>query len=210
MLIAETIRVGRVCEKILVLTRAGLTQGFSRRVSQFSTRTWRICTHFSTTKRSTSAAERGTSRASSRDWPESGSATASLPSSTTTTRAVQANEVRKLNLPDNFRILTLPDLKFAKRYPTVGPNGTLNRHQWLRMWHRTLPRHGSTHRRRWLADTRAVGRLRSKGQTISGRAHRQEGCRRTVSQITDGPDLPNEDNLASMRAVLQMMFTAFA
>jgi len=38
---------------------------------------------------------------------------------------LQAQEVRKLKLPENFRILTLPHLKVAGRYPTIGPNGAL-------------------------------------------------------------------------------------
>ena len=31
------------------------------------------------------------------------------------------NQLKEINLPDNFRVMTLPDVKIAKKYPTVGP-----------------------------------------------------------------------------------------
>lgn len=31
------------------------------------------------------------------------------------------NQLEEINLPDNFRVMTLPDVKIAKKYPTVGP-----------------------------------------------------------------------------------------
>lgn len=31
------------------------------------------------------------------------------------------NQLKEINLPNNFRVMTLPDLKIANKYPTVGP-----------------------------------------------------------------------------------------
>lgn len=31
------------------------------------------------------------------------------------------NQLKEINLPNNFRVMTLPDVKIANRYPTVGP-----------------------------------------------------------------------------------------
>ena len=32
-------------------------------------------------------------------------------------------ELKKINIPSNFRIMHLPDIEFANSYPTIGPNG---------------------------------------------------------------------------------------
>jgi len=125
--------------------------------------------------------------------------------------AVQANDVRKLNLPDNFRILTLPHLTFAKRYPTVGPNGTLRtdingRACGIELYLGTAAltgEDGSLTPVQW-------GGYEAKVKRYQGELTDKKGVEERFLKSLDGPQLPDEANLTAIRAVLQMMFTAFA
>ena len=40
-----------------------------------------------------------------------------------TTGIMEMNKLNSINLPQNFRVLKYPNLKLAKKYPTVGPTG---------------------------------------------------------------------------------------
>jgi hypothetical protein len=125
--------------------------------------------------------------------------------------AVQANDVRKLNLPDNFRILTLPDLKLAKRYPTIGPNGTLKtdingRACGIELYLGSAALTGED------GELTPVhwGGYEKKVKRYQGELADKNLIEERFLKSLDDPKLPDEANLAAMRAVLQIMFTAFA
>jgi hypothetical protein len=128
-----------------------------------------------------------------------------------TAGALQAAEVRKLNLPEDFRIMTLPPLKFACRYPTLGPNGALRTNIngcacsiELYLGPTALTQaDGSFFPVQW---TGFEAKLKRYQGEIIDKAVVQD----RFLDALDNPTTLDEANLAGMRAVLQMIFTAFA
>jgi hypothetical protein len=210
--IAETIRVGRVCEKILVLTEGRTdTRILSKSLAVLYPH---LADLYSFLDYEAFNLGGGTGNLASLVKGLAGVGIGNRVIAlfdNDSAGAVQANEVRKLNLPDNFRILTLPDLKFAKRYPTVGPNGTLRTDIngcacGIELYLGTAALTGED----GLLTPVQWGGYEAKVKRYQGELTDKKGVEERFLKSLDGPDLPNEDNLASMRAVLQMMFTAFA
>lgn len=123
--LAETIRVGRVCEKILVLTE-GRTD--TRILSKSLTALYpHLADLYSFLDHEAFNLGGGTGNLASLVKGLAGVGIGNRVIAifdNDSAGAVQANEVRKLKLPDNFRILTLPDLKFAKRYRDISASGS--------------------------------------------------------------------------------------
>jgi len=128
-----------------------------------------------------------------------------------TAGAIQAEEVRKLKLPENFRILTLPHLKLARRYPTLGPNGAL----------RTDINGSAGSIELYLGKTALTQEDGSlvpvhwKGYQPKLRRYQGElvDKNRVQERFLDALNKPEEldkADLAPIREVLQMIFTAFA
>jgi hypothetical protein len=128
-----------------------------------------------------------------------------------TAGAIQAEEVRKLKLPENFRILTLPHLKLARRYPTLGPNGAL----------RTDINGSAGSVELYLGKTALTQEdgslvpVQWKGYEPKLRRYQGElvDKNRVQERFLDALNKPEEldkADLAPIREVLQMIFTAFA
>jgi hypothetical protein len=128
-----------------------------------------------------------------------------------TAGTIQAEEVRKLNLPENFRILTLPDLKFARRYPTLGPNGALptdinGRACSIELY---LGTGALTGEDGTLVPVQWKG-YESKLQRYQGELIDEKGVEQRYRDALDTPGTLDDANLEAIRAVLQMIFAAFA
>lgn len=125
--------------------------------------------------------------------------------------ALQAAEVRALNLPANFRILNLPQIKIAKRYPTLGPNGALctdinGSACSLEVY---LGKAALTQDDGSLAPVQWKGfepKLKRYQGEILAKNHVQK---RFLDSLNDPSGL-DESELGSIRGVLRMIFTAFA
>ena len=125
--------------------------------------------------------------------------------------AIQADDVRKLRLPENFRILTLPPLKFARRYPTIGPNGALRTDingcacsiEFYLGTAALTDEDGSLIPVQWRG-------YEAKLKRYQGELVDKKSVERRYLDALDAPESLDEANLASMRAVLQMIFSAFA
>jgi hypothetical protein len=124
--------------------------------------------------------------------------------------ASSSRVVRKLNLPDNFLILTLPDLKFAKRYPTVGPNGTLKtdingRACGIELYLGTAALTGED------GELTPVqwGGYEKKVKRYQGELADKNLVEERFLKSLDNRDNLDDTNLASIRTVLQMIFKAF-
>jgi len=122
---------------------------------------------------------------------------------------LQADEVRKLKLPENFRILTLPTLKLGRRYPTLGPNGALatninGRACSIELYLGTAAltqEDGSLVPVQWKGFDAKLKRY--QGELIDKASVQQRFLR-----ALDAGQLDTA-NLAGMRAVLRVVFTAF-
>lgn len=209
--LAETIRMGRVCEKILVLTE-GRTD--SRILSKSLTVLYpHLADLYSFLDYEAFNLGGGTGNLASLVKGLAGVGIGNRVIAVfdnDSAGAVQANEVRKLNLPDNFRVLTLPDLKFAKRYPTVGPNGTLRtdingRACGIELYLGTAALTGED----GVLTPVQWGGYESKVKRYQGELTDKKSVEERFLKSLDGPQLPDETNLAGIRAVLEMMFTAF-
>jgi hypothetical protein len=124
---------------------------------------------------------------------------------------IQADEVRKLKLPENFQILTLPNLKFARRYPTLGPNGAVNTNIngcacSIELYLGTSAltgKDGSLIPVQWRG-------YEAKLQRYQGELLDKKSVEQRFLNSLDGPASLDDADLTSMRAVLQMIFSAFA
>ena len=125
--------------------------------------------------------------------------------------AIQAADVKALGLPANFRVLTLPRLKLARRYPTLGPNGALKTNIngcacsiELYLGNAALTqKDGSLVPVQWRGFEPKLRRY--QGELIDKRNVQQR-----FLDALKAPDQLDEANLVSIRAVLQMIFNAFA
>jgi HEPN superfamily Toprim-like protein len=210
--LAETIRVGKVCEKILVLTE-GRTD--TRILSKSLTILYpHLADLYSFLDHEAFHFGGGTGNLASLVKGLAGVGIGNRVIAVfdnDTAGAIQADDVRKLRLPENFRILTLPPLKFARRYPTIGPNGAL----------RTDINGCACSIELYLgaaALTDEDGSLipvqwrgyEAKLKRYQGELVDKKGVEHRYLDALDAPESLDEANLASMRAVLQMIFTAFA
>lgn len=210
--LAETIRLGRVCEKILVLTE-GRTD--TRILSKSLTFMYpHLADMYSFLDYEAFNLGGGTGNLASLVKGLAGVGIGNRVIAVFDNDAageLQAEEVRKLKLPDNFRILTLPHLKFARRYPTIGPNGAL----------RTDINGCACSIELYLGEAALTGEdgvlvpVQWKGYESKLKRYQGEllDKKRVEQRYLDALNIPeslDEANLASMRAVLQMIFTAFA
>jgi hypothetical protein len=124
---------------------------------------------------------------------------------------LQAEEVRRLGLPANYRILTLPNLKFAKRYPTLGPTGALQTdiNGCACSIELYLGRDPLTQEDGSLAPVQWKG-FESKLKRYQGEIVGKDSVQQRYLKSLEVPDQLDEANLASIRAVFQMIFIAFA
>lgn len=124
---------------------------------------------------------------------------------------IQAADVKALGLPANFRVLTLPRLKLAQRYPTLGPNGALRTNIngcacsiELYLGNAALTqKDGSLVPVQWRGFEPKLRRY--QGELIDKRNVQQR-----FLDALKVPDQLDEANLVSIRRVLQMIFSAFA
>lgn len=209
--LAETIRVGRVCEKILVLTEGRTdTRILSKSLAVLYPH---LADLYSFLDHEAFNFGGGTGNLASLVKGLAGVGIGNRVMAlfdNDSAGAVQANDVRKLNLPDNFRILTLPDLKFAKRYPTVGPNGTLKtdingRACGIELYLGTAALTGED------GELTPVqwGGYEQKLKRYQGELTDKKGVEERFLKSLDNSDKLDDTNLASIRTVLQMIFKAF-
>lgn len=210
--LAETIRVGRVCEKILVLTEGRTdTRILSKSLAVLYPH---LADLYSFLDHEAFNFGGGTGNLASLVKGLAGVGIGNRVIAlfdNDAAGAVQANDVRKLKLPDNFCILTLPDLKIAKRYPTVGPNGTLKtdingRACGIELYLGPAALTGDD------GELTPVqwGGYEKKVKRYQGELADKNLVEERYLAALERSQLPDEANLAAMRAVLQMMFTAFA
>ena len=120
-----------------------------------------------------------------------------------------AQEVRKFKLPENFRILTLPCLKFARRYLTIGPNGAL----------RTDINGCACSIELYLGEAALTGEdgvlmpvqwkgYESKLKRYQGELRDKKRVEQRYFDALNIPESLDDANPASMRAVLQTIFSA--
>lgn len=128
-----------------------------------------------------------------------------------TAGALQAEEVSKLNMPENFRILTLPELTLARRYPAIGPNGTqpTNINGCACSIELYLGQTALTRQDGSMVPVQWKG-YDAKMERYQGELIDKALVQRRFLDSLDEPDQIAEVNLAPIRAVLQMIFTAFA
>lgn len=210
--LAEAIRVGRVCEKILILTE-GRTD--TRILSKSLTVLYpHLADMYSFLDHEAFHFGGGTGNLASLVKGLAGVGIGNriiAVFDNDTAGELQADEVRKLNLPGNFRILTLPHLKFARRYPTLGPSGALR-----------TDINGCACSIELYLGTAALSEedgslvpVQWRGYEAKLRRYQGEllDKKRVEQRYLDALNIPeslDEANLTSMRAVLQMIFTAFA
>jgi hypothetical protein len=123
---------------------------------------------------------------------------------------LQASEVQALGLPANYRILTLPHLRLAQRYPTLGPNGALrtNINGCACSIELYLGKTALTQEDGSLVPVQWKGfdaRFRRYQGELVDKASVQERYLHALA----APVQLDDANLVSIRAVLQMTFTAF-
>ena len=128
-----------------------------------------------------------------------------------TAGAIQADEVRRLKPPDNFRILTLPDLKLARRYPTLGPNGALptdinGSACSIELY---LGRDALTGEDGTLVPVQWKG-YEARLRRYQGELSDKKAVEQRFLNALDTPGRLDDANLEAIRAVLHMVFTAFA
>jgi hypothetical protein len=210
--LAETIRVGRVCEKILVLTE-GRTD--TRILSKSLTILYpHLADLYSFLDHEAFHFGGGTGNLASLVKGLAGVGIGNRVIAVFDNDAageMQADEVRKLKLPENFRILTLPHLELARRYPTIGPNGALRTDIngcacsiELYLGTAALPgEDGSLMPVQWRG-------YESKLKRYQGELVDKKSVEQRYLDALNASESLDEANLASMRAVLQMIFTAFA
>jgi hypothetical protein len=209
---AEALRLGRVCEKILVLTE-GRTD--TRILSKSMTVLYpHLADMYSFLDHEAFHFGGGTGNLASLVKGLAGVGIGNRVIAVfdnDTAGAIQAEEVRKLKLPENFRILTLPPLKLARRYPTLGPNGALKTDIngsacsiELYLGNAALTGDdGSLVPVQWKGYEPKLRRY--QGELIDKRSVEERFLEAlgTLGELDDA-------NLAPIRAVLKMIFTAFA
>jgi len=210
--LAETIRLGRVCEKILILTE-GRTD--TRILSKSLTVLYpHLADMYSFLDHEAFHFGGGTGNLASLVKGLAGVGIGNRVIAVfdnDTAGEMQADQVRKLKLPENFRVLTLPHLKFARRYPTIGPNGAL----------RTDINGCACSIELYLGTAALTGEdgslipvqwrgYESKLKRYQGELVDKKSVEQHYLDALNAPESLDEANLASMRAVLQIIFTAFA
>jgi len=130
-----------------------------------------------------------------------------------TAGAIQADEVRRLKLPENFRILTLPDIKLARRYPTLGPkrrtpqptsNGSAcSIELYLGSYDALTGEDGKLVPVQWKGYEAKLRRY--QGELVDKKAAEQR-----FLNALDTPGKLDDANLEAIHTVLNMIFTAFA
>ena len=124
---------------------------------------------------------------------------------------IQAADVKALGLPTNFRVLTLPHLKLANRYPTLGPNGALktNINGCACSIELYLGNAALTQKDGSLVPVQWKG-FEPKLRRYQGEVIDKRNVQQRFLDALKAPGQLDEANLVSIRAVLQMIFTAFA
>jgi hypothetical protein len=210
--LAETIRLSRVCEKILILTEGRTdTRILSKSLSVLYPH---LADMYSIFDHEAFHFGGGTGNLASLVKGLAGVGIGNRVIAVfdnDTAGELQADEVRKLKLPENFCILTLPHLKFAKRYPTLGPNGAL----------RTDINGCACSIELYLGTAALTGGdgslmpvqwrgYESKLKRYQGELLDKKSVEQRLLNALNASESLDEANLASMRAVLQMIFTAFS
>lgn len=209
---AEAIRLGRVCEKILVLTEGRTdTRILAKSLSVLYPH---VADMYSFLDHEAFHFGGGTGNLASLVKGLAGVGIGNRVIAVfdnDTAGAIQADEVRKLKLPENFRILTLPHLKLARRYPTLGPNGALPTDIngsacsiELYLGNDALTGDDGT-----LVPVQWKG-YEAKLRRYQGELIDKKGVEQRFLNALDTPGKLDDANIEAIRAVLQMIFTAFA
>jgi hypothetical protein len=127
-----------------------------------------------------------------------------------TAGALQASEVRALGLPTNFRVLTLPNLSLAQRYPTLGPSGPTrtNINGSACSIELYLGRIALTQEDGTLVPVQWKG-FDPKLKRYQGELVDKSSVQARYLAALAVPSQLDDENVAAMRAVLEMIFTAF-
>jgi len=122
-------------------------------------------------------------------------------------------QLDRVPLPDNIKALPLPPLSLATRYPTVGPQGTvevdINGHACsleLYLGRDILEQDGALTPVRWTGLMQGVGRYQGE---VMDKAAIQERYERLLQRAASDPDYISGHDWSGMRVVFESIFSAF-